>query len=189
MKPPAPASPPRSWESERRHFIEAGGNSTHAFGLGRMIGRVYALLYLTPEPLSLEQVADALKVSKASASITLRQLESWQAVLLINVEGDRRDFYVAQTDFSILLRKGIMPGVRKKLRSAGVQIERTLVTTTSDASASTAAASFSSSNGDSTPAKFSREQMTELRRRLKAAQSFHKRVDSILGSKLLSRFL
>jgi DNA-binding transcriptional regulator GbsR (MarR family) len=188
MKPPAPASPPRSWESERRHFIEAGGNSTHAFGLGRMIGRVYALLYLTPEPLSLEQVADALKVSKASASITLRQLESWQAVLLINVEGDRRDFYVAQTDFSILLRKGIMPGVRKKLRSAGVQIERTLVTTTSDASASTTAAS-SSSNGDSTPAKFNREQMTELKRRLKAAQSFHKRVDGILGSKLLSRFL
>jgi DNA-binding transcriptional regulator GbsR (MarR family) len=187
MKPPAPASPPRSWESERRHFIEAGGNSTHAFGLGRMIGRVYALLYLTPEPLSLEQVADALKVSKASASITLRQLESWQAVLLINVEGDRRDFYVAQTDFSILLRKGIMPGVRKKLRSAGVQIERTLVTTTSDASAGTAATS--SANGDSIPAKFSREQMTELRRRLKAAQSFHKRVDGILGSKLLSRFL
>jgi DNA-binding transcriptional regulator GbsR (MarR family) len=187
MKSTAPAPPPRSWESERRHFIEAGGNSTHAFGLGRMIGRVYALLYLTPEPLSLEQVADQLKVSKASASITLRQLESWQAVLLINVEGDRRDFYVAQTDFSILLRKGIMPGVRKKLRSAGVQIERTLVTTTSDAS--TTAAASSSSNGDSTPSKFSREQMTELRRRLKAAQTFHKRVDGILGSKLLSRFL
>lgn len=188
MKSSPPASPPRSWENERRHFIEAGGNSTHAFGLGRMIGRVYALLYLTPEPLSLEQVADELKVSKASASITLRQLESWQAVLLINVEGDRRDFYVAQTDFSILLRKGIMPGVRKKLRSAGVQIERTLVTTTSDASAS-ASASAPSSNGDGTPAKFTREQMTELRRRLKAAQSFHKRVDGILGSKLLSRFL
>jgi hypothetical protein len=31
--------------------------------------------------------------------------------------------------------------------------------------------------------------MTELRRRLKAAQTFHKRVDGILGSKLLSRFL
>jgi DNA-binding transcriptional regulator GbsR (MarR family) len=153
-----------------------------------MIGRVYALLYLTPEPLSLEQVADALQVSKASASITLRQLESWQAVLLINVEGDRRDFYIAQTDFSILLRKGIMPGVRKKLRSAGVQIERTLVTTTSDASTSAPAPS-SSSNGDSTHAKFTREQMTELRRRLKAAQTFHKRVDGILGSKLLSRFL
>lgn len=188
MKSSTPVPSPRSWESERRHFIEAGGNSTHAFGLGRMIGKVYALLYLTPEPLSLEQVADELKVSKASASITLRQLESWQAVLLINVEGDRRDFYVAQTDFSILLRKGIMPGVRKKLRSAGVQIERTLVTTTSDASGS-AAASSASSNGDSTPAKFTREQMTELRRRLKAAQSFHKRVDGILGSKLLSRFL
>ncbi|RBP48131.1 hypothetical protein DES53_101931 [Roseimicrobium gellanilyticum] len=182
MKSPSPASPPLSWESERRHFIEAGGNSTHAFGLGRMIGRVYALLYLTPEPLSLEEVADQLQVSKASASITLRQLESWQAVLPLNIEGDRRDFYVAQTDFSILLRKGIMPGVRKKLRSAGVQIERTLVTTTSDAGAT-------SSNGGGASSKLTREQMTELRRRLKAAQSFHKRVDNILGSKLLSRFL
>jgi DNA-binding transcriptional regulator GbsR (MarR family) len=182
MKSTTTAPPPRSWESERRHFIEAGGNSTHAFGLGRMIGRVYALLYLTPEPLSLEEVADQLQVSKASASITLRQLESWQAVLPRNIEGDRRDFYVAQTDFSILLRKGIMPGVRKKLRSAGVQIERTLVTTSNGGNGA-AAESPDASN------KFTREQMTELRRRLKAAQSLHKRVDSILGSKLLSRFL
>jgi DNA-binding transcriptional regulator GbsR (MarR family) len=186
MKSPSPATPPLSWEHERRHFIEAGGNSTHAFGLGRMIGRVYALLYLTPEPLSLEEVADELRVSKASASITLRQLASWQAVLPLHVEGDRRDFYVAQTDFSILLRKGIMPGVRKKLRSAGVQIERTLVTTSSETSA---ASSSGNSNGDGPGSKLSREQVTELRRRLKAAQSFHKRVDSILGSKLLSRFL
>lgn len=182
MKSPSPASPPLSWEHERRHFVEAGGNSTHAFGLGRMIGRVYALLYLTPEPLSLEEVADQLQVSKASASITLRQLESWQAVLPLNIEGDRRDFYVAQTDFSILLRKGIMPGVRKKLHSAGVQIERTLVTTSNGGNG--AVAESPGANG-----KLTREQMTELRRRLKAAQSLHKRVDRILGSKLLSRFL
>ena len=142
-----------------------------------MIGRVYALLYLTPVPMSLEEVAEELKVSKASASITLRQLESWQAVEAQKIDGDRRDFYVAQTDFSILLRKGIMPGVRKKLHSAGVQIERTLEITGAPPET------------QDTATNLTRQQAAELRRRLKAAQAFHKRVDRILGSKLLSRFL
>lgn len=171
------ASRPLTWEIERRRFIDAGGNSTHAFGLGRMIGRVYALLFLTIEPMSLEEVAEQLAVSKASASITLRQLESWQAVLPVNVEGDRRDFYVAQTDFSVLLRSGIMPGVRKKLGSAGVQIERTLGTTSASGSVP------ASGPGKTSPP------LAEVRRRLKAAQSFHRRVDRILGSKLLARFI
>lgn len=169
--------PATDWNLERRHFVEAGGNTTHAFGLGRMIGRVYAWLYLCPEPVPLEEIATSLSVSKASASIVLRQLASWHAVRSIWMPGDRRDFYVAEIDFSVIIREGLMPGIRKKLHSAGGQIERTLETVASP--------SANSSDCIGLP----RERSAELRRRLKAAQTLHRRLDRILGSKLLARFL
>lgn len=177
------ASPPpaRSWTTERRRFVEAGGNTTHAFGLGRMIGRVFALLYLTPEPVSLEQIAESLSVSKASASIVVRQLAAVHAIRQVWVPGDRRDYYEAETDFGVILREGLMPGVRKKLHSAGTQIERTL-------EAETASAPHEMTPLDS-DASFSREQRAELKRRLKNARSLHTRLDRLLASELLTRFL
>jgi DNA-binding transcriptional regulator GbsR (MarR family) len=172
----------RSWLSERRRFVEAGGNTTHSFGLGRMIGRAYALLYLTPEPMALEDIALSLSVSKASASIVVRQLSSWHALRQVWIPGDRRDYYETETNFSIILKEGIMPGLRKKLQSAGMQIERSM-------SAESGAVSLDCSRTSEDDRIFTREQRAELRRRLKTAQSLHRRADRVLTSKLLSRFL
>lgn len=172
-----PLSPPvADWPAERRRFIEAGGNTTQSFGLGRMIGRIYSLLYLSPEPLALEQIADELSISKASASIAVRQLAAWQAVRASWVPGDRRDFYEAETDFRRILRDGLLPGLRKKLASAGVQIERTL-----EAEPGTAA-----------PARDNRhaiEPDPEVLRRLQRARTLHRRIDRLLASRLLGRLL
>jgi DNA-binding transcriptional regulator GbsR (MarR family) len=171
-------SPPaRSWSEERRLFVEAGGNTTHAFGLGRIIGRLYALLYLTPAPLSLEEIAAQLAVSKASASVTVRQLADLRAVRQVWVPGDRRDFYEAETRFGVILREGVLPGVRKKLRSAGGQIERTLATDQQEAAPGSGADTLG------------REQRAELRRRLRAARTLHRRLDRLLASKLLTKIL
>ncbi len=64
----------------KREMIEAGGRTAQSFGLNRLLGQIYVLLYLTPHPLTLDDIAQALGVSKASVSIACRQLESWAAV-------------------------------------------------------------------------------------------------------------
>ncbi|MBE7497014.1 MAG: hypothetical protein HS117_18900 [Verrucomicrobiaceae bacterium] len=171
-------SPPASgWTAETRRFIEAGGNTTHAFGLGRMIGRVFALLYLSPRPVALEDIATRLQVSKASVSIVVRQLLGFQAVRHMGFQGDRRDFYEAETDFLHILRRGIMPGLRKKLQSAGLQIDRTLF-------AGEAVREAPSSSPEMTAAE-----LAEIHSRLRKAQLLHRRLDRLLGSRLLARFL
>lgn len=163
-----------SWTAETRRFIEAGGNTTHAFGLGRMIGRVFALLYLSPKPVALEDIATRLQVSKASVSIVVRQLLGLQAVRHMGFQGDRRDFYEPETDFLRILRQGVMPGLRKKLQSAGLQIDRTLL-----------------AGNEAHPAspEMTAGELAEIHRRLREAQMLHRRLDRLLGSKLLARFL
>ena len=68
------------WSAACRSFTEAGGQTTQLFGLGRILGQLYGLLYLSPRPLCLDEIVHELKVSKASVSTTVRQLERWTAV-------------------------------------------------------------------------------------------------------------
>lgn len=175
-----PCSTP-AWNREVRRFIDAGGNTTHGFGLGRLIGRMFALIYLHPRPLSLEQIADRLQISKASASTTVRQLEKWHAVTSVSSPGDRRDFYQVETRFSLIIKNGLLPSLQQKLRSAGAQITRTL-----EAGASETSEGRSQS---APPAPFTSAEFQEIRRRLRAARGLHQKLDGILSSKLLDHFL
>lgn len=115
-------SPNSSWRAARRKFIEAGGHTTQSFGLGRILGQMYALLYLSPAPMCLDDIAAELGVSKASVSTTVRQLQRWAAVKRVWVHGDRKDYYEAETDFHAVLKHGLLATMRKKIETAGMQI-------------------------------------------------------------------
>jgi DNA-binding MarR family transcriptional regulator len=51
------------------------------------------LLLLTPDELSIDEIAEGLRVSRASVSTNARQLEAWGLVERVSHLGDRRDFY------------------------------------------------------------------------------------------------
>lgn len=113
-------------QSARWEMVEAGGRTAQSFGVGRLFGQIFMLLYLNPDPLSLDDLAAQLGVSKASISIACRKLESWGAVKRCWLKGDRKDYYSAETSFHRILTGGLWPSVSKKLDSARVQIERSL---------------------------------------------------------------
>ncbi|OQA05846.1 MAG: HTH-type transcriptional repressor OpcR [bacterium ADurb.Bin374] len=153
----------------KREMIEAGGRTAQSFGLSRLLGQIYTLLYLNKGALSLDAIAESLGVSKASVSIACRQLESWGAVKRSWVKGDRRDYYVAETDFRRILGNGLLGSVLKKLDSAKVQIERSLGLLESRA-------------GDSEDAEF-------LRDRLKEAEEFRNKISRLLDNPIVRTLL
>ena len=61
--------------------------------------RIFALLYLETEPLSLDDIAAELEQSKSNISINIRALVDWHLVRRKAVPGSRKDHYVAATDF------------------------------------------------------------------------------------------
>lgn len=163
------------WVAARRKFIEAGGHTTQSFGLGRIIGQIYSLLYLSPAPLCLDAIADELGVSKASVSTTIRQLERWTAVKRVWMKGDRRDFYEAETDFRSVMRHGLLATLRKKLETAGTQI----VHIESCLKQAKANGNGSKKNKD----------MHVVVERLERAKKFHSKVHGLLSNPLLEHFL
>ena len=107
----------------RREMIEAGGRICQLLGLPRSTGQIFGLLYLSPKPLSLDDMAALLGISKASASIGTRQLASWGAVRQVWVPGERRDYFEAVADFGQLLRGSYSDFIRPRLLSSQKRLE------------------------------------------------------------------
>ncbi|MDA1087049.1 MAG: hypothetical protein O2901_08550 [Verrucomicrobia bacterium] len=106
-----------------RRFIEDAGSATQSFGLGRVIGQLYAYLYFNQEPRSLDDMRTALAISKGSASMAVRQLEQWNAVQKIWVRGDRKDYYQAKDAFGKIIKAAVLDTVGKKMGDYGALLD------------------------------------------------------------------
>src|SRR5579871_665977 len=81
-----------------REFILHWGEMGNRWGVNRTVAQVHALLYLSPEPLTAEDIADALSVARSNVSTSLRELQNWQLVQATHQMGDRRDFFSTSHD-------------------------------------------------------------------------------------------
>ena len=122
----------------------------------------------------LDDIAAELGVSKASVSISVRQLESWRAVKPVWIKGDRKDYYEAEIDFNNLLRNGLLEMIRKKLDTAGGQLRM--------AEASLQEAQVHGNGDDS-------EEIKAVAERLRRAKEFHDRIHGLLSNPLVDRLL
>ena len=85
-------------DARRERFIERMGLMTEADGLPRIAGRIFGYLLLTPGECSLEDIASALGVSRASVSNDARRLVQMGLLERRSRPGDRRDYYSMSTD-------------------------------------------------------------------------------------------
>lgn len=74
-------------------FIETMGLIAQRGGSPRISGRVFGLLILRDDPVALQDIADTLQVSKASASTNARLLRDRGMIKLISQPGERQDYY------------------------------------------------------------------------------------------------
>jgi len=88
-------------------FILHWGEMGTRWGINRTVAQIHALLYLSPEPLNAEQIAETLTVARSNVSNSLRELQGWGIVRVVHVMGDRRDHYDSMKDvwemFQIIL--------------------------------------------------------------------------------------
>ncbi|GAB4332677.1 MAG: hypothetical protein Kow0099_04460 [Candidatus Abyssubacteria bacterium] len=95
----------RGTDEIRDRFIDGMGRISRFWGLSKLMGQLYGLLYLSAKPLSLDELAKGLMVSKASVSTNIRALERWGMVEKVWVKADRKDYYRAETDFMDIVIK------------------------------------------------------------------------------------
>ncbi|MFN2223057.1 MAG: hypothetical protein PVH65_17080 [Chloroflexota bacterium] len=74
------------------------------FGFSDVMGRLYGILLLSPEPMSLDDLAEGLQISKGSVSMNMRSLERWGMAKEVWVRGERKKYYMAESDLWTVIR-------------------------------------------------------------------------------------
>ncbi len=93
----APAAPSDLWPSEQL-LSDAVGRLMEFWGFKRHMGRIWTVLYLSDEPLGATDLRDKLQLSAGSVSMALNDLQRWGVVKKIWVHGQRRDYFVAESN-------------------------------------------------------------------------------------------
>lgn len=82
----------------RQRFIALWGQMGAKWGIPRTMAEVHALLFVEGRPMNTDEVMEQLKVSRGSASTTLRALVEWSIVHRVHLPGDRKEYYEAEQD-------------------------------------------------------------------------------------------
>ena len=82
------------------HWGEMGSS----WGINRTVAQIYALLYLSPDPLTADDVSSSLAIARSTVSTGLHELQSWGVVKVLHVLGDRRDHFTTMNDIWEIFR-------------------------------------------------------------------------------------
>jgi len=108
-------------------FIQGAGKVSSALlgMINKVGGQIYALLFLSDEPLSLDEIGQRLGVSKSNISINIRMLEDYNLVRKVWVKGSRKDYYAAERTYPKKVITDFLERIMGTLTDAITTIERT----------------------------------------------------------------
>lgn len=89
------------------------GEMASRWGISRSVAQIHALLFLAPDPLTADEIAETLTLARSNVSVSIRELQSWDLVSVTHVLGDRRDYFLARKDIWEVLTV-IMDGRKKR---------------------------------------------------------------------------
>ncbi len=88
----------------QQKFILHWGEMGTRWGVNRTVAQVHALLYLSPKPLTADEIVEALGVARSNVSTSLKELQGWGIVRAMHVIGDRRDHFESMADVFEMFR-------------------------------------------------------------------------------------
>ena len=114
-------------QQARDNFIQGMSRISHFWGFPKAMGAIYGAVYLSPDPVSLDELVQQVSVSKGAVSTNVRTLERLGMVHKQLQLGDRKDYYIAETDFWKIVR-GVLREREKNefdlaLRTVGESLE------------------------------------------------------------------
>jgi HTH-type transcriptional regulator, glycine betaine synthesis regulator len=146
-----------------KDFINNLGRVADFFGFNRLMGQLYAVLFLSPEPLTLDDMVKKLESRKGNVSINIRALERWGLVRQIYKWADRKNYYEAEPD----IWKAVSGILQERERKESQQI----ISSLNQSVEMLEQASKTASGQEALTAQFYLERMEALRRLFKFGDS------------------
>ncbi|WP_428910478.1 GbsR/MarR family transcriptional regulator [Niallia sp. Krafla_26] len=91
-----------NWEKHEdivERFIQTIARNMNLYGINPSIGRLYGVLYFSDHAMTLDDMREALSMSKTSMSTGVRALSDMKMVESIHKKGLRKDLYLTEEDW------------------------------------------------------------------------------------------
>jgi HTH-type transcriptional regulator, glycine betaine synthesis regulator len=98
-------------------------DGVHVLGLPKSLGEIYGLLFISPEPLALDDFVQKLSMSKGTASQGLKMLRTLGAIMEAEPNGGRRVMYIPSMDLKNLVGGFIREQIRPHLDSGKDKVQ------------------------------------------------------------------
>lgn len=85
-------------EDAKMEFVQSWGAIGSVWGIPKSMAQIHALLLVTKEAISTEDVMDTIRLSRGNVNINLRELINWNLIIKSNKIGERKEFFKAKHD-------------------------------------------------------------------------------------------
>jgi DNA-binding transcriptional regulator GbsR (MarR family) len=145
----------------KQDFTEGLSQISRFWGFPKGMGAIFAVLYLSPTPLSLDEIVEQTGLTKGAISTEVRTLARMGLVHRSSKLGDRKDYYEAESDFYTSIRSILKERQNSEFERAILSVKETLEKLESG-----------SVSGDEAEVEF-------VRKRVQALQDFFDAIDSL----------
>ena len=99
----------------KAQFIANWGRFGTNWGINRTMAQIHALLLVSPDHLSADEVMEQLAISRGNANMNLRELIDWGLVQKVIVPGERKEFFTAEKDIWKVARQIVKERKKREL--------------------------------------------------------------------------
>ncbi len=119
---------PQSLAKIKQDFTEGLSQISRFWGFPKGMGAIFAVLYLSPTSLSLDEIVQETGLTKGAISTEIRALARMGLVHRSTKLGDRKDYYSAESDFYSAIRSILKERQNSEFDRAIRSVKDTLTT-------------------------------------------------------------
>ena len=93
------------FKEAKNKFVQTWGALGSQWGINKTMAQIHALLMVSSEAVSMEDIMEELQISRGNASMNIRALMDWGIVKKEFIKGDRKEYFIAEKDVWFLFKQ------------------------------------------------------------------------------------
>ena len=106
------------FKEAKNKFVQSWGALGSQWGINKTMAKIHALLMISTEAVSMEDIMEELQISRGNASMNLRALMDWGIVYKEYKAGERKEFFIAEKDLDELAVKIAKERSKREIKPA-----------------------------------------------------------------------
>lgn len=99
----------------RQQFISSWGAFGTHWGINRTMAQIHALLLISPDPLTQDDIMEDLNISRGNTNMNIRELINWGLVERVILPGERKEFFTAEKDIWKVVKQIVKERKKREL--------------------------------------------------------------------------